>query len=255
MSTENKYLEKIASKVTDSEAWGAYGRSMGRGLVEQAAGGIGGAALGALAMKSKGLRKGVANLTNKLLVSAGNKKMGYEALKQYSKSAVGAGAIGGAYAGAITGGLHGTKASIQNTMQKERDGLAKKANEYTPDEGISKEAKLADAAKRVADAVKGHAGTVIRDAKNVPEHFKGIYDASTMKGVPSKVRLDSIKGDLTGLAKNRAVQYGAGVTALGGSYALGREKKAAYDALIADGVNFDMAVEFVKQASIELYGK
>lgn len=57
------------------------------------------------------------------------------------------------------------------------------------------------------------------------------------------------------LTQNKAVRLGAGVTAAGGAagvYAANREKKAAFDQLIADGIDFETASDLIKQASDEL---
>lgn len=53
--------------------------------------------------------------------------------------------------------------------------------------------------------------------------------------------------------------YGAGAVGAtgavaGGAYALGREKKAALDGLVDNGVDYDLAVDLVNEKSYELYG-
>lgn len=87
--------------------------------------------------------------------------------------------------------------------------------------------------------------------------FKGSIDSAMYHG--KRVATGSNAGRLAHLgelAKNRAVQLGAGTAAAGGAaYAIGREKKAAFDALVAEGVDFDSAAVMVSQASQELYGR
>lgn len=57
------------------------------------------------------------------------------------------------------------------------------------------------------------------------------------------------------LARNRIAQGTAAATAVGGgTYALTREKKAAFEALVDAGVDFEKAAELVAAKSQELYG-
>lgn len=58
------------------------------------------------------------------------------------------------------------------------------------------------------------------------------------------------------LATNPLVYGTAGAAGLaGGAYALTREKKAAFDALVEGGVDFDTAAILVAEKARELYGE
>jgi hypothetical protein len=71
-----------------------------------------------------------------------------------------------------------------------------------------------------------------------------------------KTRMDAVRGVGHMLRHNTAVQAGIGGAALagGGAYAATREKKAAFDALVDSGVDFDLAAALVSEKAQELYG-
>jgi hypothetical protein len=110
------------------------------------------------------------------------------------------------------------------------------------------------AGRRAAEArqaISGHAASVVADAKRVPAGMAALAN-------PGRYATRLTRGQVAkDLAKNKAMQYGAGALAAGGTggaYALGREKKAAVSALMEAGVDFDQAVGLVQAKSDELYG-
>lgn len=94
-------MSKEAAEVTNSEAWRATGRQVGRGYAETLAGGIGGGAVGA----------GLGALA--ALASRGKIHM--------AQGATTGGLVGG-LAGQYAGAIHGPYKSLKNTMEKERGG-------------------------------------------------------------------------------------------------------------------------------------
>lgn len=107
--------------------------------------------------------------------------------------------------------------------------------------------KATVAAGRTAQAAKGAANGVAFDAARVKGQVKGLATTGSAEGRKNYAKA---------LVNNKAVQLGAGSAAAGaaGAYAVGREKKAALDMLIANGVDFDSAIEMVNAKSTELYG-
>jgi hypothetical protein len=120
-------------------------------------------------------------------------------------------------------------------------------------EGFDKEAGVASgaisAAKGVARKLGAHANAA-KPAAKVLLTGKGpagsvVAGSGSNRAIAAKV-----------LAKNPAVQAAAGATALGISgVAAAREKKAAFDALIESGVDFEKAAQLVIEASLEVYGE
>lgn len=111
-------------------------------------------------------------------------------------------------------------------------------------------APVVAAGKSVAE----HGRLTARDAGNVKPLVAGMVDAATMKGVPMGQRLGRMKENAVALGKNRAVLYGAGTTAAAGAAGAAyrsHQKKAAFDALIADGIDFDTATSLIQQVSQE----
>jgi hypothetical protein len=128
------------------------------------------------------------------------------------------------------------------------------------DELLNKEANaFTEAAKRAWAATKGGvsaAGNAIRgDAKALGGQLSNVRAAyKDNKGLFNKGMLSTLKA----VAGNRAVQTGAGalgVAGAAGAYALSGHKKEAFDALIAEGIDFDTAVTLIKQAEHEVYGQ
>lgn len=133
-----------------------------------------------------------------------------------------------------------------------------------------KEAGIADLAGRAAKAVRG-AGARVGDFAETAA-IKGMYAGDKVKALASqaadsakdikfgiKGREESfIRQGVRGLAGNRLVQGGAAGVALGGAgYAAKRyqEKKAAFDALVDAGVDYEEAAVLVKQAEAQVYGE
>ncbi len=112
---------------------------------------------------------------------------------------------------------------------------------------------LNGAAKGVLTKLKAGVG---KEVGNLKASTTGLKGAATMKGLSAKARANLAGQSLKEMAKNRVVQGGAAAAAVGGAaMAMNREKKAAYDALVEAGVDFDTAVELVKEASEKVYGK
>lgn len=236
---ENKYLEKIAKsdhmlKGWVSPAWqenaiakdhgkkgptgiGAnvaahYGgalRASGRGFLEGAGAGVVGAALGG----------GVAALAKNNAVARAAKG-GLDLTKAYNRIAANvnpkAAAGIGALVGYESGGIHGVQKSLRNQASEHH-------KKYASDEEISKEAALADSAKRVANAVKGYAGAVKADAGQLGDQVSNARLAIKNNGLFTKGTASTFKT----IAKNKAVQLGAGVAgagAVGGGVALAKKK-------------------------------
>ena len=111
--------------------------------------------------------------------------------------------------------------------------------------------KATRAAKGAASAVGDAARTLKEDAKMVP----GVARQMATSGTAAKTRMQQAK---FALRTNSALQAGVGAAGAGAvgaaGYAVGREKKAALDLLISNGVDFDSAIELVNQKSQEIYG-
>lgn len=132
------------------------------------------------------------------------------------------------------------------------------------EEDMAKEAKESGTDLRAARAQRVSDGRKIQAGKAA---FKdGMQSAATKASVGASnvafgaKNLDGkiFKKGVGQLASNKLVRYGAGATALAaGAAALARshEKKACIDALVAEGIDFDTAVELTKQASVEIYGE
>jgi hypothetical protein len=127
---------------------------------------------------------------------------------------------------------------------------------------LTKVAAASGAAKMLNEAARsvggGAATRAARKAATTAEHV-GRAAKKTANGVAfdaNRVKAQATQGSFKALANNKAVHLGAGAAAAGaaGAYAVGREKKAALDMLIANGVDFDSAIEMVNAKSNELYG-
>lgn len=104
-------------------------------------------------------------------------------------------------------------------------------------------------AASVAAGAKGLGSQFMNDARGVASGGALQVNAA---GKVGNSRMQHLKG----LATNPLTMAGAGAAALGGgAYALGREKKAAFDALVEGGVDFDTAAALVSAKAKELYGE
>lgn len=104
-------------------------------------------------------------------------------------------------------------------------------------------------AASVAAGAKGLGSQFMNDARGVANGGALQVNAA---GKVGNSRMQHLKG----LATNPLTMAGAGAAALGGgAYALGREKKAAFDALVEGGVDFDTAAALVSAKAKELYGE
>lgn len=110
--------------------------------------------------------------------------------------------------------------------------------------------------KRVGSQIGGKAKTFAtamkNDAKALPGQVSNVRTAYKANGGFGGGTMSTIKA----IGKNKAVQAGAGVTALGAAaMSRGQEKQACMQKLLAEGIDFDTAVSLVKQAEEEIYGK
>jgi hypothetical protein len=79
-------------------------------------------------------------------------------------------------------------------------------------------------------------------------------EAANLKGALGGLK-NSPRTAIQSIAGNRIAQAAAAAAAIGGgAYALTREKKAAFEALVDAGVDFEKAAELVAAKSQELYG-
>lgn len=103
--------------------------------------------------------------------------------------------------------------------------------------------------KSLAGAAKGDASTLVRGKVG----GDSVISVNGKGRAVTGGRMDAAKG----LAKNPLVQGGAAALAAGGATAalVGREKKAALDALVDAGVDYDSAVSLVESKAQELYGE
>lgn len=131
--------------------------------------------------------------------------------------------------------------------------------------GAIKAMYAGDAAKAAAGAAKnkvvGAAGaakdSLVQSGKNIPESLKGLQ-AAGMKGLSMKQRLSAVGQVGKELASNRAVQAAGAVAGVAGAGLAAKkmtEKKAAFDMLVEQGVDFETAAQLVKAAADEVYGE
>ncbi len=109
--------------------------------------------------------------------------------------------------------------------------------------GLYAKDKVKGIADKVGPAVKKEVSSVRGSAQLAKGQLKDVVMGTG--GGAGYTRLDAAKG----LAKNKAVHYGAGAAALagaGGYAAYQHQKKAAVDILMADGFDFDTAVQLVQ---------
>lgn len=122
--------------------------------------------------------------------------------------------------------------------------LVKQAEE----ELMGKEAGLAS---KAVDALKNAGNAVRNDA------VKASVGASTLGLAAKSMDKKLAKKGLEQLGRSKLAIGGAGAAAAGaGALALrGREKRACVEQLMAEGIDFDSAVELTKQAELEVYGE
>lgn len=134
---------------------------------------------------------------------------------------------------------------------------------------LIKEAGVGESIKAGYNTAKGHVSGALDKArafgarasaatKNEARILKeSLKRLATNKNDDGSAALGGRVGTLKYLAKNRIVQGTAAAAALGGAgYAAKKhyEKKAAFEALVDAGYDFDDAVNLVKQAEYEVYG-
>lgn len=158
------------------------------------------------------------------------------------------------------------KFKVKHTMDSARQGMenavasAKGAGNAALDKvrataNAAKDSTVAGA-KSLSDKVKARAGEASEDFNRLVHGDTGpgttvIVDS---KGRAVSPRLDAAKR----LAKNPLVYGTAGglaVAGAGAGMAMSREKKAAFDALVEAGVDFDEAASLVISKAQELYGE
>lgn len=125
--------------------------------------------------------------------------------------------------------------------------LVKQAEE----ELFEKEAGVADLAAKAVGKLKGAGAALKNDAikASVGASTLGLA-AKSMDKKLAKKGLEQIGRSKLAVGATGGVAAGAGVAAL-----RGREKKACVDQLMAEGLDFDTAVELTKQAELEVYGE
>lgn len=110
----------------------------------------------------------------------------------------------------------------------------------------SKASQVAGKARSLAADAKNGAGAFAAGVKSEGANLKGAVMG--LKNAP-RMALRSIAGNR--IAQGAAALAGAGAA----GYALTREKKAAFDALVDAGVDFEKAASIVAAKSMELYGE
>ncbi len=212
MSNENKYLEKIAKsdhmlKGWISPAWqeNAIAKDHGKDGLKGIGANVGAHYGGTARISGRGALEAIPGG----LIGAG---LGVAASALAAKrgkiidptNAGAAGALAGVYGGV----LHGAQKSLRNQAAEHHKKYASEGN-------LSKEAGLKDAAKRVAQAIKSDAGQLGDQVSNARLAIKnnGLFT----KGTASTFKT---------IAKNKAVQLGAGVAGAGavGGVAVAKKK-------------------------------
>jgi len=116
-----------------------------------------------------------------------------------------------------------------------------------------------DAASELIKKAAAVAGEVVGEAP--AKKFAGKFSNASSKTLstsrevgPAKKGIGLALARMSGKTKLGLAAGGAAALA-GGAYALGREKKAAFDALVEGGVDFDTAAALVSAKAKELYGE
>jgi outer membrane lipoprotein SlyB len=197
-----------------------------------------------------------------------------------TKGHTGATAVAG-LAGYLGGAVHGAYKSYKNQANEihaKYDDHEKKAaleallnDGYSFDtavQAIEKEAGIFGAAAKTARMMGGKArtfGTAMKgDAGKVGAQFTALRTGKTqLQGGRFTTPVSISRGAAAKeLVQNKAIQGAAGAAAIGGGIGAAmagstrqQEKRACLDKLLADGVNFDQAIELVKQAEKQVYGE
>jgi len=166
---------------------------------------------------------------------------------------------GGAAALGVMGGYnlgsagHDKKAGVKDVVGKIGKAIAGNGAIHVTSGGTAMGQRASQVRGAVVDAgkvLRGHASNLVEDAKGAAR------GGSTLYVSPSGKTMGARSFHAKNLATNPLTLAGAGAAAAGGgAYALSREKKAAFDALIEGGVDFDTAAQLVAQKSKELYGE
>lgn len=129
--------------------------------------------------------------------------------------------------------------------------LVKQAEE----ELFEKEAGAADLAAKAVSKLKGAGKAIAADAAKAGSRVSNL--AGGLRRINTKPGQARALNAAKGLVNNRTAQVAGGALAAGGTAAAlrGREKQACVEQLMAEGVDFDTAVELTKQAELEVYGK
>jgi hypothetical protein len=223
-----------------SHMGGGY-RAVGRGYLEGIGGAVGGGAIGAAGGALVGL------------ASRG---------KIHPGRTAGASAAVGSIVGAVGGYGHGIQKSLRNQAKEHHakyaalENLVQSGVDFDQAVEMVKEASVAGNITRLVRNTKvavGRAGQAM-----APLASDAKLQASRLIGRDQQVGGSKMLA-AKALAKNPLVQAGAGVAAAGAAgtaYAMrNREKKAAFDALVEAGVDFNQAAELVAAKSVELYGE
>ena len=149
--------------------------------------------------------------------------------------------IGGGIAGGLGlyGGIgHGVYKSLKNQGEEahQKYAMIKQALSETTHYGTG--------VQGLKNRAGAYAKSVAADAKDVPDL--------------GRIAKTDAKGALALAKGNKALRLGAGVIAAGGAALAAKkafEKKAAFDALVEAGVDFDDAMAMVKQAEVDVYGQ
>jgi len=164
----------------------------------------------------------------------------------------------GAGLGALAAGGAGYAAYHHHEKAAAVDELCAQGFDFDTAVELVKEAAEGEAS--MWDKVKGHAASAKEYANKQRHEFtSGVQNATTLGMDKNSKRVR--KTGRSQLARNhiaRGIGGLAAAGALGGAgYAAYRhhEKKAAFDALVESGVDFDVASDLVKQAEFDVYGQ
>ena len=125
--------------------------------------------------------------------------------------------------------------------------------------GYKSSETMGQRAGRAYRDAKGATGRYFSDVKSDAGKVGAGMSALLNPGANSSSKHMTRGAVAKSLLKNKAVRLGLGAAgvagAAGGAYALTREKKAAFDALVDAGVDFEKAAGIVAAKSLELYGE
>ncbi len=134
-------------------------------------------------------------------------------------------------------------------------GLGSKISDKAQSAAVGPKARLADEAADLKTSIKA-----LRTGKLESGDFyaqRGLKKGYQGQHLDKDVSGISRMSTLGHIARNRIAQGVAGTGAAAGAGAAyyAHQKKAAFDALVEEGVDFDTATDLVKQASIEVFGE